>query len=418
MSSPLSVVSPARLRHRRIAAASVALGLALVGAGIWQWNQPSLKERLKRQVALAEEASHWDLVSELSRRLVRLDPDDGETWMTWARAAQSQGDSRSAAEYMEHVGQNSPQRMAALRGLVELQLGVLNAPLDAEQSLQEMLERDPSSTFARQRLIFYYAITFQRDKMIRHAREAMQRDSASVDAYVYLFYADSLHFTNGVPLNSRWLAGNPKSELFRVGEAIHLATALQGGAPRDDIDVVRRIRRMAERRDDVLSRLFDDYPRNLELLAWHAERAIEQGDVARVVALLGTLPPEADQDNRFMRYAGWAKAQAGLDDEAQQYYAEALRLNPLDWKTRHFLAELRRRQQDFAEVSRLEQIAQTADELRHALDVIPDAQSVPPKLLERLVDYATRCGDELYAGALRRRLARDQSASSEPGGPH
>src|SRR5262249_26849395 len=96
--------------------------------------------------------------------------------------------------------------------------------------------------------------------------------------------------------------------------------------------------------------------------------------------------------------------QLGHDDDALVYYNRALELNPLDWNTRHLVAELRRRQLKFDEVSRLESLVLLADELRRELDVVPDASSAPPELLARLLDYAAKCGDELFAESLRKRL--------------
>jgi tetratricopeptide (TPR) repeat protein len=396
-----------RPRHGR----RIVIGAGLLTTGmlsLWFWHlwQQSMPSRLWQKARLAAAAERWREVEDLSARLTEIDSHNGEAWLMWARAAQKLGDPVASARHLSDMPADNTQKVKAFRALAELQLGPLNAPFAAEHSFREILERDSRSNYAHQRLIFFYAITLQRQELMRQARHAMELQCEPIEAYVYLFFADSLHFTNGPELNRRWLTGDANSELFRVAEAIHVAIAVGGGAPRDKPEVVSRIRSLAEQREKILADLLRRYPHNLELLAWHVEQAIERGEVDRVVELLGQLPREADGDNRCLRYAGWAKAQLGRGEEAQTYYNQALHVHPLDWKTRHLLAELRRREQKFDDVDRLEQLVHSADELRHALDVLPDARSVPPEILERLVDYATKCGDELYAKSLRRQLSR------------
>jgi tetratricopeptide (TPR) repeat protein len=285
--------------------------------------------------------------------------------------------------------------------------------------LREILEREPRSEFAHQRLIFYYALTLQRQKLVRQAHQALELQCEPIEAYVYLFFLDSLHFSNGPAMNQRWLSGEPKSELFRVATAIQVATALEGGPLRDDLAEVQKFRQMAEKRERILAELFEQYPQNLELLAWHIDHSIQRGDIDRVIDLLGKLPPEADGDNRCLRFAGWAEARLGHDKEALTYYNQALAAHPLDWKTRHLIAELRRRQLKFDEVDRVEKLAQSADQLRRELEVAADASSAPPELLTKLADYAGQCGDELYVKSLRRRLANgialERASGSEVG---
>jgi len=404
--------APSRTKRvRRVVAALLLFAAATCGA--WLWRFEASPARLREQLQQAAAAGQWPQVAGLSKRLVELDPEDADAWLLGARAAESLGNPAAAARILSQMPAENQQKMQALRGLVDLQLGSLQEPLEAERTLRQMLKHDPRSQFAHQRLIFFYALTLQRQELVRQAREAMELGCEPIEAYVYLFFADSLHFTNGPELNQRWMAADPNVELFRVALAIHIATALEGGPLRDDSAVVRQVRTMMENRERVLADLFKRYPKNLELLAWHIDRSIRQGDVDRVVELLGNVPAESDGDNRFLRFAGWAQAQLGHDDDALVYYHRALELNPLDWNTRHLIAELRRRQLKFDEVSRLESLVLLADELRRELDVVPDASSAPPELLVRLLDYADKCGDQLFAGSLRKRM---NAPSAPPAG--
>jgi Flp pilus assembly protein TadD len=404
MSDDFAEPTPGPRRRRKFLLAAVLLVAALLGGWGWKAWQDSLPERLRDQSQEAVAAGRWQEVAEAASRLTEIDPQDGEAWLMRARAAHALGDPAGSATLLSQMPADNREKMMALRQLADLQLGPLNAPLAAEETLRQALQRDSRSNFAHERLIFIYAMTLQRQKLAQQARSAIELQCEPVEAYVYLFFADDLIFTDGAERNGRWKVSDPNSELFRVAEAVYIATTLKGGVIRDERKVVERIRRLADEKDRVLAELFLKYPRNLELLAWHIGQAIEQGDVTGTVELLRTVPTEADNDNRFRRFAGWAHARLGRQEEAAADYLQALKLNPLDWSTRHLLAALRREQEKPDEVERLEQVVQKASELSRALKLLPDARAVDRELLAKLLDYATLCGDELYARGVRRQL--------------
>jgi tetratricopeptide (TPR) repeat protein len=389
------------------------LGLGLLAGLFFAWKhyRETLPQRLREQSNQAAARGRWQEVDGISARLIALDPHDMDAWLTRARAAHELGDLARSARLLEDMPAKGAQKLTALRALAELQLGPQNAPRDAEQTLLSILEIDPASAYAHQRLLSFYALTLQRPSLVREARLAIQQGCEPVEAYLYLFFADELDFTNGVEVNRRWLAGDPNSELFRVAEAFHLARALAGGAPREDLETVQRVRRLADDLDRVMAELLGKWPANLELLAWHIERAIERGELDEVTEFLSRVPVDADDDNRFWRFSGWAKARLGSLDEADSDYGRALRLNPFDWSTRNLLAAVRRQQQKFDEVDKLHRLVTKGRELARAVKVLPDVRSVPVDLLGQLANYAGECGDEEFAAALRRHLSRRASDS-------
>ena len=398
-------------RRARVIVTCSLFAFVAIGLGGWHFWRASLPSRLREQSKHAAQRGRWPEVDRLTARRIELDPRDGEAWLLRARSLHEQHNLDASAKVLSAVPDDCPEKLTAWRALAELQMGPLNDPLAAAQTLCRILERDPLSEFGNQRLIFFYAMTRQRQEMVREVRRAMQMHCEPIEAYIYLFFADELDFTNGAQLNGHWLSGDPQSELFRVAEALNIAHALAGGVARDDLESVRRVRRMADDKDRVLAELLQKYPDNLELLAWHIEQAMEHGNLERTVELLARLPASADGDNRFWRYAGWAQAQDHDFDKALANYNKALELHPLDWSTRHLLAGLRREQQDFEEVDRLQRLVRTARELEHALKVLPDARSATTELLSQLADYAVRCGDEMYASALRQRLSLASAAT-------
>lgn len=397
---------PQRSRRRQLA--GVCVGLLLLLLVGWTvrgaWSAPS-EEHLRLQCREALEAARWMQLAGLAKELTERHPSAGDGWVWRAQAARRAGNLQEAAEFLTRVPVDDPMARTAESALFDVYFGPFNQPEAAARLARAILEHDPKSVLAWQRLIFFEALSLQREAMIVDARRAIELECESPEVYIYLFFADAPRFTNGVELNRRWLEGDPTSEKFIVAHAIHLATTLEGGAPRDDIEAVRAIRQMADRKEAFLKDLLRRFPDNLEVLAWHLTHAIDRGDVDAVESLLAELPSSADNDNRFWRWAGWAHAQRGRREKAEAAYARALELHPLDWETRHFLAELNRRRQNYAEVDRLQQLVERAHDLRRRLEKIPNVRSAEPGLLNDLADYGAGCGDHQFAEGLRRQMA-------------
>ncbi|MFN0052840.1 MAG: tetratricopeptide repeat protein [Planctomycetales bacterium] len=403
---------------KKIAVAITLLALCgLIWVGRARWRTATL-DSLRAKTRAAVAAGRWAEAAAPAQRLTELSPDDGEAWLLRARVARQQGDLEASADALRHVGPDGPHARTARVALVELQFGPLNLPRQGAATCRELLRADPRMELPHQRLIFFYALSLQRESLVHQARQAIDLECEPLEAYVYLFFTDFLHFSNGVELNRRWLAADPTSELFTVARAVHLATDLEGGVPRDDVEVVRAIRRMASDRQQILGELLEKYPRNLELLAWHLEQGVERGDLDRVEQLLAGGPGEMDRDHRFWRVAGWAHLQRNARDQAEAAFQRALRLHPLDWGTRHLQAELRRLERRFDEVERLRRLVERAHELRRALESLPNVRSADGALLCRLADYAADCGDEQFAQGLRRRLTTkpQEDAGTSSGG--
>jgi tetratricopeptide (TPR) repeat protein len=393
MNDGLSVDQKRPGRGRQIAFGLAIMAILLIGCWAWSWWTTSLPDRLRADMRRAEQEMRWNDLAEVSRQLTELNPNDGDAWLRWGQAAELRNDHVGAARIFTDMPEEIPEKMQGLRALVDLQFGPLNSPLAAEQSLRRVLARDPASKLPRQQLVLFYGLTLQRRKLIRETRSAMENHAESGEVYVYLFLADSLHLPSGPKANRRWLKGDPDSELFTVAEAISAAIPPDHVDPHDEL---------AAGNERELARLLERYPHNLELLAWYLEAAMARGDVASAGKLIAQLPSEAADDNRCCRFAGWAHEQAGREDEARAKYQQAITLHPLDWKTRHLLADLLRRGEQIEEADSLMQLVQTAEELRRSLDDLTDAPSIPAALIPRLTDYARQCGDAQYAKSLDR----------------
>jgi len=145
--------------------------------------------------------------------------------------------------------------------------------------------------------------------------------------------------------------------------------------------------------------------------------------VEEVARLLASAPAEAAGDHRFWRYQGWLHAARGELAEAETAYRNALALNCYDFVSRHQLAGVRRRFRRMEEVKTLEELAAEGKALRRDVLRLERVDRVPRSVLQRMAEYARKCGDHAVAGKLLMRLeewpdpgpARGQARQSPPG---
>lgn len=377
--------------------------LAVVVAWLcWEPRSTRYAELCRRAI----EGRQWRELAGQSQSWTEAEPANAQAWLYRAEAAQHQQDLASVCRFLANVPPESEFGIHAWETRIELQFGPLNQPLAAAESCQRLLKSDPNSKVAHQRLIYFYAMTLQRRKLIEQVRDAVARSCEPREAYTYLFFADSLRLSNAGSQNLLWLESDPGSELFAVAQAIAIGEALEGQTPRDDPDVLAKIKESVDRRDRTLLELLQKYPHNLELLAFFLRQAVEQGDANRVADLLAEAPAEAEFDNRFWRYRGWLLQHHDDLVEAEAAYTQALKLHPLDWGTRHLLAGLMRRKGDLAEAGRHEQLVMLANPLRVQLQKQETVRWIPTQILKDLSAYAAGCQDRLIAESLNAQMQR------------
>lgn len=389
--------------RRRILPLLCLMIAAAVCLGLYWLFVPSTA-KLRSDCQLAAQAREWKSLETIARRWTRVDPNSGESWLRLGESLFRQRKYQQALECYNSVPQSSPEAETAAISLMELQFGPLNRPTDGAITCQRILELNPQSKVARQRLIFFLAMTLQRTELVRQIRTAIKSESEPMEAFAYLFLVDSLMFSNGIESNARWLQGDPTSELFEVAQAIFVAETLDLSIAMDDLAAAQAARRDAARKDAVLQKLGAKYPHNAELLAYSIQKMIELGDVTGVVNSLARATEESEADARFWRFKGWVHAQRSEMDEAEASYRRAIQLNPLDWVTRHMLADVLQQAQRFDEVKALRELTVRGRTLRNALRSAPNARGISRELLLELADFSANCGDQQTSAALRKRI--------------
>lgn len=397
-----------RVWPKRLVQASLAvLVMAFVVTAGFYWRSTKIQS-LASECKAAVRAEDWKRLRLVASQYQSWEPTKAAPIIFLAEAANQQGRLAEAAAILERLPESDPMTPPALVERSTLLFGPLNRPLEAAETLERALKLNPRLVEARRRLIYFYAFTLQRRKMVAHAYAAMQHDSDLPETYVYLISQDWLSFANAFEENTRWLASNPDEELFLVARAIYRVTskALDEASEPNQVEVLDEQGLPYHRR--VLAEYFQRFPHNTELLAYYLKEATTNGDAAEVARLLARVPPDAVDDNRFWRFKGWLHNVKGEPFQAEECYRKALVLNPYDYVSQHQLAGVQRRLNRPDQVDTLEALACEGQLIRREILQLPDVTKVPPELMMRMATHAAACGDSVTANKLFFRIEQNK----------
>jgi tetratricopeptide (TPR) repeat protein len=341
----------------------------------------------------------WQRLGSLAERWRRWEPGKAAPWIYLAEAASQTGQYERAVELLDHLPDGDPMTPPALVERSAMLFAELNRPIEAAETLERALELDPTLLEARRRLIFYYAYTLQRRKMVEHAYDAIWNDCDLPETYVYLMLQDALLFDNAYDVNTKWFSGNRDEELFLVARAIHRIRS-RGLDETEDPREGPRGEDGTPFHRQVVAEYFQRFPQNLELLNYYLHLATAAGEIDEVARLLSQAPPTSADDSRFWRYKGWLQAAKGELEEARQCYQKALSLNPYDYVAQHQLAGVERRFRQLDRVKELEELSSETKSLQRDLSLLERVDKVPPGLLKRMAEHARKCGDYPVAAKL------------------
>lgn len=371
------------------------------------------KQRIQELQTICEKArleEDWQTLEREALSWFQWEPESAKPLMNAAAAAQEQGNMLNVSIYLSQLPDSDPESVNGLVTLSELEYSLFNRPLDAVKTWKRVLAIDPGHVEVHRRLSFFYAMTRQRQEMIRESLRAIDARSDVPTTYVYLFGADWMTFTNG-DINGQWLqnaASDEERELFEVAQAYHY-TRTMGFAEKDQTD--EEGRSMLETQ---LVQLLAKYKSNIELLAYHLELATYRGDMENVLVLLENAPPESAEDSRFWRYKGWVHEQRDEYDEALAAYQKCLEMYPYDHQAHHQLAGVYRRLKEPEKVAHHQTLAVLGNEIRRVAITMPDLENIPDELFGMMAEFAELSEISDVAARLKERLELMQANSARP----
>lgn len=378
--------------------------VSVIGVSVFLWTQQKSDQQFLESCQKFDDEEAWqELKNEASLWIAQADqPDEALTFM--AEAEYQLGRPEEAVKHLLQVPRGSKRRFRSFIAASGIQFSELNQPLAGIETLKRMIKMRPSSTTSHQRLIFFYAVTLQRELMLAAIEDAIASNAEPPDAYVYLLLAGKLSFSNGFAKNSEWLRSDPKSELFRAARIIQLLDSVKTSES-------QQRQRATQEYWKVFHDLRDEYPQNIVLAIYEIEQAAEEFDLDRVRSLMDEIP-ESRLDPVLLKWKGWLELESSQPQIAEGLLLRSIEGFRLDWRVWHDLASCRRRLGDLNGAEQAEQIARVGKELRKEVLQLKNAALIESKTLEKLASYAASCGDNRIALAILKRLRRGQRPKS------
>lgn len=390
-----------RLSGRRalVVGLPVVLGFCLAAAFGWQWWARRVTAETAAACRAAIRSDRWDEARILADRWARRAPADADAWFSLAEVARSQGDLSATAESLRRVPPSDRRYLKAqtLRG--DLLLDGLRKPAEAIVAWQDMLRLSPAAEVAHQRLIYVYAMTLQRNRMVEQIRKAIRFRAEPPEAYGYLLSAPNLMFSDGYHRVGQWLENAPDDETLRVAHAIFAART----NPSKGVQMFGSVDSQAGDLS-LIRKCQIDYPENVEVLAFLIDRAIYEGDLEEAGRLLQTLPESAQQDSRVWRYLGTWRDSRKQTAEAAEAFRHSIDLHPMDWRSHFELGAVERSLGHAEAAAKHAELGARGKLLERQILELPNAAQADQKLLIALWEFARDCGDEQAADGLAYRL--------------
>lgn len=389
---------------------------AVVCLAVWgreQWRQYRTAQ-YKEACSKARDKRAWGKLDQVSDLWLTWDPENDDARLFRAEALLQAGRLREAADVLALVHEDYRGALQAYAFQGEILFGDLDLPFEAEQAWLRMLRLDERADSARSQLIYLYSMTLQREKLKAILRQAIELGREPPESYTYLVLSKALNFTDGMTVLEKWRKNDPDNEILEVAEAYYIAKnrtdAADGLYQKSDI-VPGDLKPML--------RCLEKYPNNVEVLAFHLEKASFDGDARTVARLLKAAPPEAAQDSRLWKFRAWLLKTQGQHAAALESINKSIELDPYDWRARWEKASLLRLLGRAAEAETTVQLANAGKTLEKKLMEQPNAQLLTWGIVEEMHDYVQQLGDQLVVAGLERRmpeelLREDDQASSEP----
>lgn len=365
--------------------------VALLWPAWLRWQET----RVSQYQTAAEEArdsQDWERLEVIAQNWLNDFPGNGYAWLFKTDSELGRSQWAEAAQSLGQLSVDDPKYAAAMVKKIDVEFQQLNDPLKATETAKTLLKHEPLVGDAHQRLIFFYGMTYQRQKLVDAIRFAMEKRREPKEAFTYLLGRDALVFSNAYDLNQMWSQKYPDEELFQVAAALSLPEIANEKTGRPG-------------RRELMKKYLKIYPQNLEVICYAAQEAIAANDAVRVAELLREIPESYLQDNRIWRFKGWLEKSQGQLQQAEKSYQQSLIIHPADWRSQVQLSEVYRLTGKPEKGKKLAELGSEGKELEYIIMALPNVNSVPVDLAFRIADYFEASGDKPTAELMRGRIS-------------
>lgn len=380
----------------------LALTVITLFLALWQgrnWIRAANSRSFQQECVAATRRQDWDKLYEKALTWRRDQPDNDTARLYLAEACVQKDLFDEADQLLAEIKPDFKRISEVYAVHAELLFSTLNRPKEAVELWQKELKLIPQADVPRQRLVYWYSMTLQRQEMIQLIMESIQLGAEPPEAYTYLFLSNDLNFSDALPTVSRWRSQYPDDVQLEIAQAVFAARQTSDNLlPTFGASTVR------SGDQSLLQRCLTKYPGALEPLALAIEQAIFSGDVDQVLSLVKQVATEGEGDSRFWRFRGWILTNQGRFEEAEKSYREALKITPWDWSIRLFLSEVLRKLGKTVEAEAEALIAQMGKDLKGEILTSPNARELSPDTVEKLLQYFEKTGPPEVAEGMKRRI--------------
>lgn len=377
----------------------VVVLLLFGGNAAFKWHVSAKTEAFRSQCKAALKARKWDELLAIARQWRSWSPKDDDSLMFLSQAATELNELDVAANALGQVANDYKGALQALAIRGEMLFMGLNRPLEAEETWLRMLSISPKADTPRQRLTYFYAMTFQRKKLRSQIEESIRLGCESPESYLYLITSDSLRFSDGLALTTRWLMSTPENEVLEAAQAVFASKKTEGE------QILSFASEMTTPSNDaLLDRCFNKYPSNMELLVLKMDRASYEGNTGEVLKYLEKAPAEANEDARFWRTKGWLYLTFHKHTEAISALERAMQLNPFEWQSRWLYADVLRQLGRTKEAEAVSEVAMQGKQLHRRIFERSNVRDIDEDLLREIHSYLKATSPAWILEAFERRI--------------
>lgn len=380
--------------------AIVVVGMIAAAVVYRQLQLSETVDRFREICRKAEKSGNWTKVVETASQWANVDPGDPLPWFLLGEGRSHLNEHSEAANAYEKIPLDGPRGFDAAAALMKVNFQYLNKPLEAMSLADQLLEIDERFADARRTRIFFYAMTFQRSRLLEDISAAIELRSDQPDHYVYLVSLEELSFSDGDQITARWLDSAEENVDLQVAHAVHVARntrALFLTSPSESLKAKQASALIAAKQ------LHNELPQSSPLLDVLLQAAIEEGDMNSAEDLLASVNAESIVDPVLWLWLGKYSRLAGDMETAEQALRQAIKLHPLGWQSRNELALVCRATDRLPEAAELQKIAAVGVKLAEEIRRLPHVSEVSRGLLNQIAEYAIQCGDwEIANGIFRR----------------
>lgn len=364
-------------------------------------------DALERACADAERNRDWQKLFDSAAQWTVTAPRTPQAWFALSTAALNLNQPEKSWDSLYRIPEFYPRYDEVLERKMLLAFTRLRKPIDGVDACEQLLARRYALPLAQFHLAWFYAMTFQLDRLNTQCRQAVEQFADSPEHFAYLMILDDFLISNGEEETSLWITNGDATETTRTAQLLHRIARLK--RMRDDSPATgSEIRRLRTERRERLAQ----YPESVPLQISELEFCVETQDLERAFTILASADAAERKSWVLERFRATLLMHQNELSAAEQALETALQLNPLSWAARGLLADCLRRQNRSDDAAQQQQLAALGAEVAIAISSQKQLSEISHETLRKLAEFASGCKDWTISSGLRRRLRPGRTAGA------